>query len=238
MRMSFHFRWIPFLATAMLVIAGLLLGNWQTRRAEQKQAIEQAMIQRGEMPPLQAAELAIDAQPEEYRRVIAEGEFIAGWPVYLENRPYEGKAGFHLLMPLRIRATGQVVLVLRGWFPRDALDRTHLPEIPVPKGKLRIEGKVLNSVSRVMQLGDKPALQPAAIVQTLSLEEFAAASRLPLHTFIMQQSSDTADGLVRDWPLPSVGIDKHRGYAFQWYALAITAFLFFLVTGFKRGSKP
>ena len=42
---------------------------------------------------------------------------------------------------------------------------------------------------------------------------------------------------ARDWPLPSAGVDKHRGYAFQWYALAATAFLFFLVTGFRRASR-
>jgi surfeit locus 1 family protein len=34
-----------------------------------------------------------------------------------------------------------------------------------------------------------------------------------------------------------MGIDRHLGYAFQWFALAATALLFFVVTGFKRGSK-
>jgi cytochrome oxidase assembly protein ShyY1 len=43
---------------------------------------------------------------------------------------------------------------------------------------------------------------------------------------------------MRDWPVPSSGIDTHRGYAFQWYALAAAAFLFFIVTGFRRASKP
>jgi cytochrome oxidase assembly protein ShyY1 len=26
----------------------------------------------------------------------------------------------------------------------------------------------------------------------------------------------------------------HQGYAFQWYALAVMALLFFVITGFKR----
>jgi cytochrome oxidase assembly protein ShyY1 len=26
--------------------------------------------------------------------------------------------------------------------------------------------------------------------------------------------------LVREWDRPDFGIDRHRGYAFQWYALA------------------
>jgi replication factor C small subunit len=32
-------------------------------------------------------------------------------------------------------------------------------------------------------------------------------------------------------------IDKHHGYAFQWYALAMAALIFYLVTGFRSGSK-
>jgi surfeit locus 1 family protein len=46
-----------------------------------------------------------------------------------------------------------------------------------------------------------------------------------------------ADLMARDWPLPEAGIDKHRGYAFQWYALAALALLFYVMTGFRRGSR-
>ena len=46
-----------------------------------------------------------------------------------------------------------------------------------------------------------------------------------------------ADSMARDWPPPEAGIDKHRGYAFQWYALAALALLFYVMTGFRRGSR-
>jgi cytochrome oxidase assembly protein ShyY1 len=58
-----------------------------------------------------------------------------------------------------------------------------------------------------------------------------------MQPFVIEQLSDTRDGLIRDWPRPSTGIDRHLGYAFQWYALAATAFIFFVVTGFRRGTK-
>jgi surfeit locus 1 family protein len=55
---------------------------------------------------------------------------------------------------------------------------------------------------------------------------------------IVIEQADTPDarqqGLVRDWPQPSTGIERHQGYAFQWYALALMAFLFFVVTGIRR----
>jgi cytochrome oxidase assembly protein ShyY1 len=102
---------------------------------------------------------------------------------------------------------------------------------------IQIEGRVRASTGKVMQLGEAAALEPGAIAQNVDIAEFARASKLSLQTFIIEQTNDAADGLVRDWPIPSVGIDKHKGYAFQWYSLALVAAVFFLLTGFKRASN-
>jgi len=237
MRLSFRFRWVPFLAAALVVAIGVALGNWQLRRAEQKLVIQQQMLARAEFVPINANVLAPMETTEEFRRVVAEGEFIAPWAVYLDNRPYQGRAGFYLLMPFKLVGSEQSVLVMRGWFPRDAINREHIPTIPVPQGVIQLEGRVRASTGKLMQLGEAAALQPGAFAQNIDVSEFARASKLSLHTFIIEQTNDTADSLVRDWPLPSVGIDTHKGYAFQWYLLALVAALFFLLTGFKRASN-
>ena len=234
MRLRFHFRWVPFIAAAIVVSVGLSLGNWQLNRAEQKRALQQQMMARAEFEPISLNALPENHISEEFRRITAEGEFISSWAVYLENRPYQGKAGFYLLMPFKLSGSEQSVLVLRGWFPRDAMDRERIPEIALPKGVIRIEGRVRASTGKLMQLGEAAVLQPGVIAQNVDVAEFARASKLSLPNFIIEQSSDTADGLVRDWPMPSVGIDKHNAYAFQWFGLSMVAALFFLVTGFKR----
>ena len=239
MRYSFRFRWVPFIAAVLVVAVGVSLGNWQLRRAEQKLALQQQMLARAEFEPVNANAVAPEPEtaPEEFRRVLAEGEFISSWSVYLDNRPYQGRAGFYLLMPFKLAGSEQSVLVMRGWFPRDATDRERIPEIAVPKGVIRLEGRVRASTGKLMQLGKAAALQPGAIAQNIDIEDVARASKLSLQTFIIEQTNDTADGLVRDWPIPSVGIDTHKGYAFQWYILALVAALFFLLTGFKRASN-
>ena len=234
MRLRFHFRWVPFIAAAIVVSVGLSLGSWQLNRAEQKRALQQQMMARAEFEPISLNALPENHISEEFRRITAEGEFISSWAVYLENRPYQGKAGFYLLMPFKLSGSEQSVLVLRGWFPRDAMDRERIPEIALPKGVIRIEGRVRASTGKLMQLGEAAVLQPGVIAQNVDVTEFARASKLSLPNFIIEQSSDTADGLVRDWPMPSVGIDKHNAYAFQWFGLSMAAALFFLVTGFKR----
>ncbi len=171
----------------------------------------------------------------EYRRVRVSGQFVQDWPVYLDNRPHQGAAGFHLLMPFRIAGSDMHLLVARGWVKRDTADRTRLPEIATPKGTIELEGIARRNAGQVLQLGQPEPLKPGAIVQNLDIAELERATKLPMQAFVLEQTSDTGDGLVRDWLRPSTGVDKHRGYAFQWYALAATAFLFYVVTGLRRG---
>ena len=237
MRITFQFRFIPFVAAAILVAIGLSLGQWQTRRAAEKIAIEEKLQARQAAPALQLGAAPANLDALEYRRIIVRGEFLRDWPVYLDNRPYNGVAGFYLLMPFRIAASNRHVLVARGWIPRNVADRTKLPPVVTPAGTIEIEGTARKSVGQVMQLGSVNALLPNAILQNIDIASFAASSKLDMQSIFLEQLTDTQDGLVRDWPLPSTGVDKHRGYAFQWYALAALAFIFFVVTGIRRGTK-
>jgi cytochrome oxidase assembly protein ShyY1 len=77
-------------------------------------------------------------------------------------------------------------------------------------------------------------LQPGVLLQNLEVDALAKASNQPMVPFVIEQTSVNDDGLLRDWPRASMGSERHRGYAFQWMALAVMALLFFLVTSFKR----
>jgi cytochrome oxidase assembly protein ShyY1 len=57
-----------------------------------------------------------------------------------------------------------------------------------------------------------------------------------LQPIVLQQTSEAADGLARVWGRPDTGADKHRGYAFQWYALATTIFIAYVAFSFKRSA--
>ena len=74
-------------------------------------------------------------------------------------------------------------------------------------------------------------------MQNLQVAEVARAYGEDFLPFIIEQTGDARDGLVRDWPQPDTGADKHRAYAFQWYALSFTALVFFLVTGIRSGRQ-
>jgi surfeit locus 1 family protein len=42
------------------------------------------------------------------------------------------------------------------------------------------------------------------------------------------------DGLIRAWEKPESGASKNIGYAVQWFSLAITTFIIFIVLNVKR----
>jgi cytochrome oxidase assembly protein ShyY1 len=167
--------------------------------------------------------------------------------VYLDNRPYKGQAGFHVLTPFQIDGSAMHVLVAQGWLPRNNAERTRIPDYVTPAGTVTISGIARLNAGHVMELGTAPALAPHAIVQNADIAQLAQASGLALQPFILEQTADSVDPSatapasgqlpVRDWPAPDLGADKHRGYAFQWYALALMAFLFFVFTGFRRANK-
>lgn len=234
--MKFRFRLIPFIAALVAAAVGIALGQWQTGRAHDKEAIEASMNARESEPPLRLGEQALPARDIEFRRIVVEGQFVPQWALYLDNRSYRGVAGFFVMMPLKITGSDMHVLVARGWVPRDLADRARLPTIKTPEGMVRIQGVARRSAGHLLQLGSPEPLRPGAIVQNLEVADFARVASFPVQPFIVEQTSDTGDELVRDWPRPSTGIDKHRGYAFQWYALAAMSLIFFVVTGFRRGT--
>ena len=51
---------------------------------------------------------------------------------------------------------------------------------------------------------------------------------------MIEQHSDTGDGLARDWPPRETGAEKSEGYALQWYSLAALAVVLFIVLSFRK----
>ncbi|MDP3842099.1 MAG: SURF1 family protein [Oxalobacteraceae bacterium] len=237
MPVMFRFRLVPCIATVLVMAIGIAAGQWQTRRAADKEAIALRLSERAAAPPLTIDARLFSADQVEYRSVSVSGEFLPNWPVYLDNRPYQGVAGFYVLMPFRIASSRMHVLIARGWVPRDPANRTRLPAIRTPAGMITVQGMARRNPGRLLQFGQQDALRPGAILQNLDVAGFAQASGLQMQPFLLEQSSPLPDGLKRDWPPPSTGIDKHRGYAFQWFALTAMAFIFFVVTGFRRGTR-
>lgn len=233
----FHFRLIPFIACIVVCAIGIALGNWQTRRAEEKQAKMDAVKEHSTKPAYAINGKMPTAERVAFRPVSVQGEFIKEWPIYLDNRPLNGVAGFYVVMPFKIDQSDEVVMVLRGWMPRNPVDRTKMMPYTTPAGKIEIKGIIKPISDRVMQLGTPEKVHAGAIVQNVTTQEIAEQTGWKVMDFMLEQQSTLDDQLTREWPAVSFGIEKHKGYAFQWYGLALMTIIFFVVTGFRRGRK-
>ena len=208
------------IALLLLALAGILLtfrlGFWQLDRAAQKLAWQASIAERGQLPALQAQDLtAVGADAQLHRRVHLRGQWLADKTVFLDNRPMQGRVGFFVVTPLQLEGRSQAVLVQRGWAPRDAQDRSRLPPLATPAGWVEIEGRLAASPSRLYEFS---AAASGPIRQNVGVESFAPdLDLLPLT--VVQLASAAEDGLLRDWPAVDAGLQKHYGYAFQWFAL-------------------
>ena len=205
------------------------LGVWQLDRASQKTALQAALDARSLEPPLDDRSLArttTAADAQHFRRVVLHGRWLADRTVYLDNRQMDGRVGFFIVTPLAL-ATSGVVLVERGWAARDFVDRTVLPTFATPSGPVTIEGAVSPSPSRLFEFADAGS---GAIRQNLDIASFGRESGLDLLPLSVLQHDSTGsapDGLIRHWPPPATDVQKHYGYAAQWFAMAAgIAFLY------------
>lgn len=201
---SFRPRVWPLALAALGCAAGVALGNWQSGRAQEKRAAA--------------------AQVE---RITLQGEFVAQHTVFLANRLRQGRPGYEVVTPLRLRGSESHVLVNRGWLAAGA----GAPQVRTPEGSVTVEGVAVKRLARVLDPGGGAK---GPVRQNLDIGEFAAEARLALEPRVIEQHSSAPDGLLREWPRPDAGADKNESYALQWYSLAALAGALGVIFGFRR----
>lgn len=225
--------WIVAVATLVAVAVTASLGRWQLNRAEQKLTLQSQMAERAALPAWDNAALltgvagqdAVRVAEAYHRPVVLTGRWVPQAQVFLDNRQMGGRVGFFHVMPLRLDGSERVVLVQRGWAPRDFQDRTRVPDVPTSPDTVRIEGRLAPAPAQLYQLGEA---SPGVIRQNIDLSEFALETGLNLLPLSVQQTSAADDGLARDWPAPAVDVSRHHGYAFQWFSLSALLVLLYL----------
>ncbi len=238
-------RWLLItLATVLGMGVTVSLGRWQLDRAAQKEALQASMDGQSSKYLVDTALLLSAPEPDTlvHQHARLRGQWISEQTVYLDNRQMNAKVGFFVLTPLRLEGSARVVLVQRGWVQRNFEERDKVPAIETPGGAVTVEGRMAPPSSKLFELG-KP--EASAIRQNLDLEQFRAQTRLPLLSVMLMQTGPASEGLLREWPAVNLGVEKHYGYAFQWFGIAAALALLYLwyqilkpLTRPPKDSKP
>lgn len=223
----------------------LSAGRWQLDRAAHKVALQQRIEAAANAAPVSVqAGITGDASAMAWHPIEATGRFDRGRVVFLDNRLRDGVPGYEVLTPLRLSGNDRVLLVNRGWIaaPRE---RDKLPRVETPAGEVRVRGLAFVPSERFMEL--RSGTDDALRWQNWTIERARERWTLDLLPVAMLQSAPieesglgtaTTDTLARNWPRPDVGIDKHRGYALQWFSFAAIGVIVWLVLSLRRTGEP
>src|SRR6202171_273305 len=228
-----RFRPTLLLTVAMVAAAALAiaLGNWQRHRADEKSAA--AALASARETPLDLAGAGTDVTAVLYRIVHGTGEYDAAHGVLIDNKVHGGRPGYEVVTPFKIAPGNRYVLVDRGWVAQGPT-RKELPAVQTPAGVIEIVGRASIPPRRYLEL--KPHAGAGRLRQNLDSERIPASSGLPLLPFVVEQTDPVTppDDLLREWPKPDFGVERHLAYTVQWYSLAALAIVLWLVLNWRR----
>ena len=229
-----RFRTTVGLTLLLFLLAALFarLGAWQLERMAQKEQL----FQRFDSAPALTLAEAIDSETR-FARVRAWGRFDTTRHLLLDNRIHRGRPGVHVLTPFHTN-DGRTVLVNRGWLPL-AADRRVLPDVPTDASPREISGRLTPLGSTGLRLGEADELRADTwpqLVTWLDHEPAARALGINLEHWVILLDAGQSDGFAaRDWQPSTMEPATHGAYALQWFSLAATAIVIWILLGLRRG---
>ena len=224
-----------FALAAMVLFARL--GQWQLGRAVEKQAMLDAAARVLTTREVRTLASAHDADRiGQYDWAAGEGEFDRQAPLLLDNQQRNGRVGVRAYRIFLPNGAGPMLVDL-GWLPLPA--SRELPEVPRPQGTLELRGLLTAPPSSGIKLGR--GLMDTGdgwLLTRVDMDAITAETGLPvpLAPRVLRLDPAIPFGYERDLELLANTLppDKHRGYAVQWFGLALTVLATALILTFRK----
>ena len=216
---------------AAVMLTCLCMSAFQTYRAKVKtERYDQMMAAQTAVP------VAINASTDmsgldygllELRQASLRGKWLADKTIFLDNKLRNRWAGYHVLTPFQLDGKQAVILVNRGWVVAPRL-RSELPLVTSVDTTLDLSGVLRNFERRVFELkNDGPA---GRVWQHVREDEYRNKSGLDANLTVLPlmllQTSESNDGLAREWTAPEHPALHHIGYAVMWLLFSVMAAIY------------
>lgn len=213
-----HPLWFCLTLTAFLILINL--SWWQLSRADAKaqQLHRLAQLQtNGALQSDQLSRLAlqdIDGAP-----LQGNGRWLAPYIWLLDNQVLHGRVGYDVIVPVQMPGLEQPLLVNLGWLAAES-SRQRLPEVNIAN-ELELQGLLRTEPDGLPLLGQNAEANGSwpMRIQQVVFTELSGLSGLSLYPALLyqQQRSD----FVPHYQPVVLPPEKHRGYALQWFLLAV-----------------
>lgn len=233
-------KWVGFaLLVTFFFLLTLFLGFWQLERAQQKEVLLARAVANDVLPVTQWQH-ATNGQ-----LINLTGKYAAQFQFLLDNKPFDGQAGYDLLVPFVGDVGTERVLfwVNLGWIEA-SVDRRVLTFTSLPTESIDILARVYLPEKKAFRLSDKQFDNQGWPKRVQYFDPdffmgFVVLGLLDSKSGYELRLEDHQPGLqVRRW-LPNLIMPpaKHVAYAVQWFLLAfalIVLVVVFLVRHFKE----
>lgn len=220
MRMFLTPKWLAshaFVLTMLVVM--LAAGFWQLDRLDARKASNEEIRTASESPALPVEDLlALVGAGEDVldqTAVTVTGQFLDEPGLLVANRTFDTEPGFWFVAPLKLD-DGRIVLVSRGWIPRNVAAGQSQQQIEAADGRVTIAGRLFASVD-----GGRLGSPVNGVPQVSRLDLDTAQDAIGLEVvdrWVQAEDPDWRRGVIPiPVPRPTLDGGPHLSYAFQWF---------------------
>ena len=217
-----------FFIPASLIIATLVLlislGFWQLDRADEKRAIEDqiASANSGDVELINSVEFLKD---KEYYHVRLQGSYIGDKQFIYDNQIVDQISGYYVLTPFVLTGASNAILINRGFIPWNG-KRDKLADIDIEEKLTEVKVQISKPIKRLELKASEITRDFPVLIQALDLDAMSTIASLDFTSVIGLLSPESEDGFVRQWEPYTGSIERHIGYAIQWFLMAfVLAFI-------------
>ena len=223
---------ILILATMAFLVS---LGFWQLDRADQKRTIE-ASIQKANTGVVELIVNQNELLNKEYYEVRLQGSYIGDKQFIYDNQIVDQASGYYVLTPFVLTGQSNAIMINRGFIPWNGR-RDQFDDIAVDSAFREVKIQVSRPIKRIELKTSDISNQFPVLIQAIDfdvIEEISSTSFVDV-IGLLDPSSD--DGFVRKWEPYTGSIEKHIGYAIQWFLMALVLGIIGIRIGLKQRKK-
>lgn len=211
------------------------LGHWQLDRQQEKIALQNEFDLRSQEVPVSVDELNWESRDLAYHRVSATGRYDNEHNFLLDNRTYQGHAGYEVLTPFET-SEGSHILINRGWVAQGAT-RESLPAVQAITDIVSINGVIyvpLEEPFLLSNLEEEQRTTWPVVIQSINMDVIADKLETPILPYSIRLQPGSAGLEQPNWQAVNMSPEKHQAYAVQWFAMLAALIALYLYFGFRH----
>jgi surfeit locus 1 family protein len=232
--MSLRFILPSILITATFAFL-VSLGFWQLERADDKRSIE-ASIKQANTGSVELIKKEEGLQSKEYYEVRLQGKYLSDKQFIYDNQIVDQVSGYYVLTPYALEGQSKAILINRGFIPWNGR-RDKLADIVIGQETREIKVQISKPIKRMELKPSEVGIQFPALIQSIDLQDMADRAKVDFSSVIGLLDASASNGFIRKWEPYTGSIEKHIGYAIQWFLMALVLAIIGIRIAIKQRKK-